>query len=202
MSGIRLRGQVTKRVRRTVVTKDALYASICDCCGKVFQMGELCNEEGRAELRGTFDCCATDPDTGKGLGNGFTATVCSFTCAQKLWDGKWRKLKEYKPYVDVDATLARGKVVLTSDFKEKDELIKEWEEQEESKEGYDRVFSYYGPIGISMPSQVPNTVVDMVVCERCQTSMLLAREKGVEFKPCYCPFCTYGAMYIKLEKGE
>ena len=77
MATIKLKDKVTSKKTVTVEKKPELRANVCDSCGKIFQMKEYCNDQNLAQLRGTFDDCAYSKD-GRGLGNMFFATVCSF----------------------------------------------------------------------------------------------------------------------------
>jgi len=123
---IKLRNKLTKRVRVTKTVKEALYATVCDNCGKVHQMREFCNDDYLGKLRGTFDRCANDRN-GRGLGNGFSCYVCSFACAHEIMTGGWKRLKDYKPFVKVDATLARAELKITSYVVGEDDLTAEWD---------------------------------------------------------------------------
>ncbi len=124
---VTLRKAVTGRKRITYTKKAELRALKCDSCGKVFEMKPFCNDSNLANLHGTFDTCATNPATGKGDGNMFNATVCSFACAHKLMNGGWKKLEGYKHYVDAGATLARGECTISVFVRNEKELIADWE---------------------------------------------------------------------------
>ena len=80
MSRLKLKDSIEGKKTVTVEKKSALYATKCDCCGKVFQMKEYCNDNDLGYLKGTFDTMATGTD-GRGMGNGFSADVCSLS----LW---------------------------------------------------------------------------------------------------------------------
>jgi hypothetical protein len=122
---VKLEDEVRKK--RPVVVREALWAERCDACQKVFGMGEVCNEQGRAHLRGIFD--KVPRIDGRTQGNGFSATVCSLLCAHKLFaEGGWRNMEEYKMYADIDATLLRGEAVITVHMMTEDELRKQWKE--------------------------------------------------------------------------
>jgi hypothetical protein len=115
--------------------KPALYASKCEACGKVFKMGDGLNKpkdpyRNFGTLTGMFDRCAIDSITDKSLGNGFHAEVCSFTCAQKIMDGGWQELKEWKPFVRQGAKLIRCELEIHTAVKTEAELIAEWEAAE------------------------------------------------------------------------
>lgn len=129
-----LRKAVKGRKTVSFDKKPQLRGTICDGCGLVHKMEEFCNDTNLGILSGTFDRSATDRD-GRGLGNMFTATVCSFDCADKVMKGKWKDLKDYKPYVLAKANLVRCSVQVTSFIKTENELIKEWEEMEEMEYG-------------------------------------------------------------------
>ncbi len=126
MSRVKLKNAIEGKKTVTVEKKAALYATKCDCCGKVFQMKEYCNDTDLGYLKGTFDSMATGSD-GRGLGNGFSANVCSFKCADKLMTGGWKDLKEYKPYVKEKANLVRCELKITSYVIEKKNLISQWD---------------------------------------------------------------------------
>lgn len=121
--------EVTREVK--VQARPALHADKCDGCGLVFRMLEFCNEQGRAELRGTFDRCPDD-ENGRGMGNMFRATVCSFACAHRVFteDG-WKKIDEYLSYVKAGATLARAEVVITSTLITEGQIVQAWEQAPE-----------------------------------------------------------------------
>lgn len=126
MGMIRLRDPVYEERLVSKMIKPALVADKCDSCGKVFEMREFCNEEGRARLKGTFDRSAVDEATGKGLGNIFWATVCSFQCAHRVFNGGWRDIEGWTAYVKADACLARAEVCITSRVDDEAALIKRW----------------------------------------------------------------------------
>jgi hypothetical protein len=134
MSTVTLRKAVTGRKKFTYTKKRALQANKCDVCGIVFSMKTFCNNDtGLAEFSGTFDVCAIDPVTDRGLGNGFRATVCSFKCADKLMGGWWRNIERYKPFADAGAILARGRLLVTAYIMDEQELIRDWATSEELK---------------------------------------------------------------------
>jgi len=123
--------------KKKTVTYDArpdLYASKCDLCKKIFGMQAYCNDKYVAALHGTFDKSAADKD-GRSMGNMFSATVCSFECADKLFKGGWKYMNEYKPYIKVNAILVRAECYLTALLQTEKELIKEWKEKEELEPG-------------------------------------------------------------------
>jgi hypothetical protein len=132
MSRIELRKAIRKRKSFTVEVKSQLHADKCDGCGKVFEMEEYCNDKDLASLRGTFDKGAADKD-GRGLGNMFFATACSFACAHEVFTGGWKKMKQYKPFKKVGAILARGELTITPYVKNEDELVEEWDDKEDHK---------------------------------------------------------------------
>ena len=112
------------------VKRPSLYAKQCDICGKIFHMDKYCNDSlTPGELQGTFDECAND-NTGKGMGNIFHADVCSFICADKMFNGEWKKLERFAPYIKVNANLIRVSLGLTSFVKDETHLIDDWETNE------------------------------------------------------------------------
>lgn len=133
--GIKLKDAVKGKKTVSFDKKPALYASVCDGCGKVHEMKPFCNDNDLGRLRGTFDTYDVRGDDGKGLGNMFSAIVCSFKCADVLMKGGWKKMKEYKPYAIANANLVRCEVKITSYVVGEDELIKEWKKQEPRKYG-------------------------------------------------------------------
>ena len=112
----KLEDAVMEKREIEVEVEPALYGTVCDSCGRVFHMKAYCNDRGLARLSGIFDMHnVVDPATGKGLGNIFAADVCSLACAHELFaNGGWRKLSQYKPYVNADAKLVRVEVCVTS----------------------------------------------------------------------------------------
>lgn len=116
----------TERVCRIQV-RPPLYASKCDGCGKVFQMKPFCNDNNLAFLSGTFEHCATDPETKKGMGNGFSAVACSFQCAHVIFTGAWRNIPQYKPFADEDIRLVRCELKITSYVVDEKAIREEWE---------------------------------------------------------------------------
>lgn len=109
----------------TYTKKDDLYAQQCDCCGKIFDMIEFCNDKQLAYMSGTFDRGAADSN-GKGLGNMFSATICSFKCADTIFNGGWKEMKGYKPYKKEGATLVRASLKITSNVIEEDDIVENW----------------------------------------------------------------------------
>ncbi len=126
---IKLRDELRKTVPTEVVAKRALYATKCDACGKEFDMGEWCNEnhDGRrgGQLHGTFDKSSRED------GNIFSADVCSFRCAHKLFaaDG-WKALKGYAWFKTHGAVLVRVELRLTALVRSGKELTSAWEASE------------------------------------------------------------------------
>lgn len=126
---IKLEDAVHTEKLMPVQIRPALFASQCDACRKVFHMKPFCNDGRLGELEGTFEKCPDDPETGRGLGNGFYATACSFACAHELFaNGGWRKIARYKPYVDADIQLVRAELKITSFVRDEAQLRKEWSE--------------------------------------------------------------------------
>lgn len=109
-----IKDAVYKTRSERVEVEPAIWGAICAGCGDVFDMRQWCNEGDVASLRGTFDRCATDPKTGRGLGNSFLAVVCSFACADKIMKGGWRDISEYQPFAKADAVLVRCELKITA----------------------------------------------------------------------------------------
>jgi hypothetical protein len=139
MGRVKLRDEKTRKKTIKATVKPALYALECDGCGRVFRfVGEWSSGGNHSqkhrpagELHGHFDRCAKDRD-GRGLGNMFSATVCSFGCAQHVVDN-WKKIDRYKPYAKAKAKLHRLEIHLSMFTKGEDELVQEWEEKKEEK---------------------------------------------------------------------
>jgi hypothetical protein len=118
---------VAEKVVETVV-KEALYADRCDGCGKLFDMMPFCNDSYLGQFMGTFGGVADDPETGRGMGNMFVATVCSFACAHEVFAlGGWKRIPQYRPYADADIPLVRAELKITSFVRDERELRRDWE---------------------------------------------------------------------------
>lgn len=128
MASVKLKDAIKGKQMITIEKKPALYASKCDCCGLVFQMNQFCNDKELGCLSGTFDNDATD-NNGRRMGNIFSATVCSFKCADEIMKGGWKKMKYYKPYIKSEANLVRCHVKITSYIITEKELVKKWESE-------------------------------------------------------------------------
>lgn len=111
--------KVRKRV--SVTERPALYGQKCDACGKVFKAEKWNHHDQPGKANGTFDPSAPDE------GNGFVADVCSFTCADALMAGGWRKMKAYKFQVRANAELVRLNVQMTNTVRTEAEAVKAWE---------------------------------------------------------------------------
>jgi hypothetical protein len=135
MANVKLKEAIKGKQTITIEKKPALYASKCDCCGLVFQMEEYCNDKELGYLKGTFDNSAID-SYGKGMGNMFSATVCSFKCADEIMKGGWKRMKDYKPYIKSKANLVRCEVEITAYVIEEKELIKKWEAEKFKSNGF------------------------------------------------------------------
>lgn len=129
---IELKAPVEAQRLVPIELKPALYADQCDACGLIFEMKEWCGELRRAELLGVFDRSVEDEE-GRGLGNMFSATVCSFLCAHKLFaeDG-WKTLSRFAVYARAGARLVRAEVVLTANRATEEQLVRAWEEAPET----------------------------------------------------------------------
>lgn len=135
MAGIKLKDAVKGKKTVAFDKKPALYASVCDGCGKVFAMKQFCNDANLGRLEGTFDSYNVQDDDGRGLGNQFSAIVCSFKCADVVMVGGWKKMGQYKPYARAKANLVRCELKITSYVVGKENLIKEWKKQPAQKYG-------------------------------------------------------------------
>jgi hypothetical protein len=134
MSAVKLEDEVRETRPVEVVVRRALYAQKCDGCGRVFRMKEFCNDAGLGQLDGTFEECATEPVTDRRMGNGFSATACSFACAHDLFEGgKWKTMRAYKPFADAGIRLARAQLKLTCYRQTEAELRAEWAKTGETK---------------------------------------------------------------------
>lgn len=134
MAGIKLKDAVKGKKTVAFDKKPALYASVCDCCGKIFKMKPVCGDANLGMLEGIFDRCAVD-EGGRGLGNQFRAMVCSFKCADGIMVGGWKKMEQYNPYAKAKADLVRCELRITSHVVGKDELIEEWKKKPAQKYG-------------------------------------------------------------------
>jgi hypothetical protein len=136
---VKLEDEVTVEKKMRVSVRPALIVPKCDGCGKIFYMKKWNpNDESLGELHGTFDVGGmdiVDPRTGKGMGNIFLATVCSFKCAHELFaSGGWRKMENYKPFADADVPLVRAALRITSLVVDEKKVREEWMEIDESTE--------------------------------------------------------------------
>jgi hypothetical protein len=130
MAFIELRKAIKKKVTISKEVKPPLFGRVCDSCGLVFGMMDWCNDRhSPGQLKGTFDECAVGSD-GKSLGNTFRADVCSFTCAQEIYDGGWVRMKRYKPFIRAKAQLVRVSLGLTRTLRTEAELVAAWERGE------------------------------------------------------------------------
>lgn len=128
MASIKLRDAINKTARISYTCKPELNARTCDACERAFAMPAPTGHT-YGHLGGIFDRCAEDAD-GRGLGNMFSADVCSFACAQALYDGGWKTMDAYAPYVKAGASLERVSLTIGELLTESD-LIAEWEERGE-----------------------------------------------------------------------
>ncbi len=128
MGRVKIKDAITKRVRTTVTVREPLYARKCDCCRKLFGMEAWCNDQNVAYMQATFDMAPG------GEGNIFFATICSLACGDKLFNGKWKKIKKYQTYVKAGATLVRAECYVTLK-KTVAELEEAWEKKYEGGGG-------------------------------------------------------------------
>jgi len=132
--------QATKTVSYT--KKPILYADKCAACDSLYKMLPFSGGDCVGQLEGTFSKCAKDPETGRGLGNHFSTTVCSFQCAHKIITGGWKSIAEYQPYAEIDAILGRASVKITPYLRTERDLLADWEEKNH-QDGH-RVISSFG----------------------------------------------------------
>jgi hypothetical protein len=126
MSKIKLEDAVTTKKTLDVQVRPALYASKCDSCGKVFHMKPFCNDRELGVVNGTFEESPTDRD-GRGIGNGFIASVCSFACAHEIFaNGGWKKMTDYAVFAKADIRLARAHLTLTPYLQTEEEVRLAW----------------------------------------------------------------------------
>jgi hypothetical protein len=132
---IKLEEEVVAQKTLPVLVRPALHALKCDGCGEVFDMKEFCNDTGLGQLGGTFEKCAED-ETGRGLGNTFSATVCSFQCAHEVFaNGGWRKMPHYKPFADADIRLVRAKLQITAYVLDEGQIRTAWQAVDHTPDG-------------------------------------------------------------------
>lgn len=139
-----------KKVEITYEERPALYATSCDGCSEIFKMLPWCNDTGLGELTGTFDKCA-----GSG-GNSFSASVCSFYCANKVFaKSGWCDMPKYKEFAEDGATLVRASLKITAHVLTEKGAKKWWKENaptvEIDKEGHRTVRHGMGSILGLMP---------------------------------------------------
>jgi len=121
----KIRDEIKKEVMRTEIVKPALYAQVCDACDKIFDMKSYCNDDPPAgEMIITFDKRRIN----KG-GNFGVWTVCSFNCAQRIFDGEWKK-SDHAIGFRQHSKPVRFIVTITPFIKDELQLIKEWEEKD------------------------------------------------------------------------
>ena len=123
----KLRDEIKGTAKVRYTRRPALYAQQCAACGKIFQMHGPKSDRYSippGTMSGIFDRCAEDK------GNMFSATICSFECAGRLYAGGWRDIKEYRAYARANASLERVEVWLTSDIQTEEEVIAAWEQEE------------------------------------------------------------------------
>ena len=139
MNSIILREKIEGEEFVTFTKKPALRALKCECCGRVFQMQPICNDQMTpSQMVGIFNMTPNDAN-GRGLGNMFEATVCNFQCADTMFLYGWKELDRYQPYVQAGAELIRVQLGLTTAIVDEDELVKAWEALEDLKFGQSRV---------------------------------------------------------------
>jgi hypothetical protein len=132
MGTIKLKDAIKGKKTVEIVKKPELRATVCDCCGKIYHMGGSLDDGRRiaGKLHGIFNNSAWGDD-GRGLGNMFSSSVCSFKCADEIMNGGWKKIKEYKPYVRAKAELYRCELLITTEVLTEEDLVNEWEKMRE-----------------------------------------------------------------------
>jgi len=101
---VKLRDAVTETRSMEIQIKPALWAFVCDCCGRQFMPADKAQNADNCKMWGKFTGAST---TAQGyMNNHFYARICSFECAGKLMNGGWKELEEFEPYVAQGATLA------------------------------------------------------------------------------------------------
>lgn len=121
MSRVKLADAVFAKRMTTVETRPALYAMKCDGCARVFDMAAYCNDTGLGQLHGTFK------DGTRSMGNGFTATACSFKCAHDLFAKEgWKLMPKYSEFVALEIPLVRCELKITSFVRDEAALRAEW----------------------------------------------------------------------------
>ncbi len=155
----KLEDEVMEERVTKVRVRPALYASKRENCGGIFRMKDPKNGNRgirNGTLSGYFskDAIRTD-GTGIGLGDRFSATVCSFECANTLYMGGWEFLPQYKPFVLVGATLIKIELTLSMPVEDEAAIRKEWMEEtlqpnQPTQQEIYQAFSKRAP-GISFP---------------------------------------------------
>jgi len=138
---IQLEKEVRKRKTVDLRVRPALHAFKCDGCGKVFEMDRWNpNDQELGVLHATFETAGVHvvDENGRGLGNMFRAHVCSFQCAHDIFTGGWKKMPDYKPFVENALgrvfTLARAELRITSLVRNEAEIRAEWSKIDDSNE--------------------------------------------------------------------
>jgi len=130
VAGIILKEEVKGKKEISYIKKHRLIAMKCDCCGLIFKMDRWCNDNlDPAILKGTFDRSATN-NKGEQLGNMFDAMVCSFKCADAIFNDGWKDIPGYYFFKRCKAVLVRVEIGLTKLIKTEKELVNEWENGE------------------------------------------------------------------------
>lgn len=136
---IKLKDKVLKNKTVQVVARTELWAIKCDACGKVFapnsdqpfQTPDHVNHDF-FRLSGNFDRCATNPHTGKGLGNVFSCYVCSFACAHRIFgENGWKQIEEYDTHSQQGLKLQSAEIRVLTDIVGQKDLEQKWETQEQ-----------------------------------------------------------------------
>lgn len=130
MAMITLRDAIEGTARVSYTRKPELRARVCDACKCVFAM-EAPHGRTFGRLEGIFDCTAEDAD-GRRMGNIFRADVCSFACAQALYDGGWKAMDVYAAYAAVQARVAYVSLSI-GPVRTAHDLIAEWEARGEQE---------------------------------------------------------------------
>lgn len=118
-----LREGVYKPVTENKLVKAPLEGRACDMCGELYVVG---TREWRGfRITGIFNDAPSHRH-----GNMFDIEICSFRCAQTVWDGGWRKLERYADYNLDRIDIERAEVVEMRKQCSVAEAQRRWDESE------------------------------------------------------------------------